>query len=169
MRKPSTATVIASAALFCAIGGTAIAASHYLITSTAQIKPSVLSKLRGDVGATGPAGADGRTGPTGSPGVSGGVGATGGTGVTGVTGVFSSSDLTTASSSDSVDNATTITLVAVCGGGATAISGGWSGVNPGASITLSEQDPNTHDWAVTLDNTSGSTDSGFTVYAMCAS
>jgi hypothetical protein len=43
--KPSPATIIACMALFVALGGTAIAASHYVITSTSQIKPSVRSAL----------------------------------------------------------------------------------------------------------------------------
>jgi hypothetical protein len=37
--------VVACAALFVALGGTAIAASRYVVTSTAQIKPSVLNAL----------------------------------------------------------------------------------------------------------------------------
>ena len=40
LRKPSPAGVIAGLALFFALGGTALATSHYLITSTSQIKPS---------------------------------------------------------------------------------------------------------------------------------
>ena len=37
--------IVAWLALFVALGGTSIAAQHYLITSTSQIKPSVLKKL----------------------------------------------------------------------------------------------------------------------------
>jgi hypothetical protein len=51
-RKPSPSTLIACLALFVALGGTAIAASRYVITSASQIKPSVLSAL----GATTPTG-----------------------------------------------------------------------------------------------------------------
>jgi hypothetical protein len=48
MHRPSTATAIALVALTVALGGTAIAASHYVITSTSQIKPSVLRAIRGE-------------------------------------------------------------------------------------------------------------------------
>ncbi|HEY5287580.1 MAG TPA: hypothetical protein VIJ50_10790 [Solirubrobacteraceae bacterium] len=73
-------TVIACLALFFALGGTAIAAQHYLITSTSQIKPSVLAKLKGNVGAPGatgpqgPSGAQGPVGPVGPAGVQGPAG-----------------------------------------------------------------------------------------------
>lgn len=60
--------VVAWLALFAALGGTSLAASHYIITSTKQIKPGVLKQLRGKRGA---AGAKGVTGPQGSPGKEG--------------------------------------------------------------------------------------------------
>jgi hypothetical protein len=39
--------LIALLALFVALGGTAIAAKRYVITSTSQIKPSILTKIEG--------------------------------------------------------------------------------------------------------------------------
>jgi len=88
LRKPSPAGVIAGLALFFALGGTAAATTHYLITSTSQIKPSVLKALHGSVGARGPAGTaggQGGDGQPGQPGPAGGVGPQGPTGPAGAT------------------------------------------------------------------------------------
>jgi hypothetical protein len=93
-RRPSLSVVLAALALFVALGGTAIAASHYLITSTNQIKPSVLVKLeqamakerqgpRGKPGTTGGAGAPGAPGPAGQNGQPGQPGPIGSTGASG--------------------------------------------------------------------------------------
>jgi hypothetical protein len=75
----SYANVTATVALFFALSGGALAASHYLITSTRQIKPSVLSALKGAVGKAGPAGAPGAAGANGvgTPGAPGAAGANG--------------------------------------------------------------------------------------------
>ena len=42
IRRPSPGIVVALVALFFALGGSAIAAHHYLITSTGQIKPGAI-------------------------------------------------------------------------------------------------------------------------------
>jgi Collagen triple helix repeat (20 copies) len=82
----SPATAIASLALVFAMSGGAYAAGHYLITSTKQIKPSVLRQLTGKAGANGasglagpqgPAGAQGGQGPQGPAGAAGAAGAKG--------------------------------------------------------------------------------------------
>ena len=67
MRKRlSYANVTATLALVFAMSGGAMAANHYLITSTKQINPKVLKKLTGKTGKTGATGA--RPGATGRPG-----------------------------------------------------------------------------------------------------
>ncbi len=76
-RRPSLATLLAALALFVSLGGTALAAGHYLISSTSQIKPSVLRQLHG---ATGASGATGVQGPAGAPGATGSQGPAGPTG-----------------------------------------------------------------------------------------
>ena len=84
VRRPSPAMTIAIAALFFALGGGAVAASnHYLITSTKQIKPSVLKQLKG---AKGPRGAQGAQGVQGAQGTQGAQGAKGDAGAQGAKG-----------------------------------------------------------------------------------
>ena len=70
MKRPSAAIVIASTARFFSVTGVGFAAHHYLITSTSQIKPSVITALRGHTGAKGATGARGATGSTGAAGTS---------------------------------------------------------------------------------------------------
>jgi hypothetical protein len=81
MRKRlSYANVTATLALVLAMSGGAMAANNYLITSTKQISPKVLTKLKGrtgKTGASGPTGATGVTGPAGPKGEPGLKGETG--------------------------------------------------------------------------------------------
>jgi len=70
----SYANVVATLALLFAMTGGAVAASHYLISSTKQISPAVLGKLKG---ATGKPGADGASGPAGPAGPAGANGTPG--------------------------------------------------------------------------------------------
>src|SRR6476659_8445695 len=92
VRRPSPGLVIAVVALFIALGGTAFA-SHFLITSTSQIKPSVLKKLQGKTGrpgakgATGAAGAQGKEGPAAREGKADAAGKEGPTGPAGKEGI----------------------------------------------------------------------------------
>jgi hypothetical protein len=88
MHKRLVVVGAAVAALLVAAGGAA-AAGHFVITSTSQIKPSVIHALRGNQGprglrglegapgATGARGSQGAQGPPGSPGTPGLPGAAG--------------------------------------------------------------------------------------------
>ena len=67
-RHLSYANVVATMALIFAMGGSAIAARHYLINSTAQINPHVVKALRGHNGARGLPGPAGTPGRDGAPG-----------------------------------------------------------------------------------------------------
>jgi hypothetical protein len=77
MRRPSPALIVAFAALVVALGGTAVAAKKtkkYVVTSTKQISPKVLSQLRGRTGPMGPTGLQGPPGVDGTAGPAGGDG-----------------------------------------------------------------------------------------------
>ena len=91
LRKDWTARALAVIALAFAVGGgTAFAAVHYIITSTKQIKPSVLKKLerRGPQGPRGPQGSQGPQGPQGSQGSQGPKGDTGNAGANGAVAAY---------------------------------------------------------------------------------
>jgi hypothetical protein len=78
--------LVAWLALFVALGGTSLAASHYVIGSTKQINPKVLKKLKGNIGPKGP------KGPTGATGANGATGATGATGTVNTSNFFTKSE-----------------------------------------------------------------------------
>jgi hypothetical protein len=89
-RHLSYANVVATMALVFAMGGSAIAAKHYLINSTKQINPKVLKKLQGNRGNTGKTGA---TGLQGTPGGAGAAGAPGAPGANGAVAGYSASEI----------------------------------------------------------------------------
>lgn len=72
--KLSYANVAATLALVFSMTSGAMAAKHYLISSTKQISPKVISALKGKTGLTGPAGSPGAQGPQGTPGAPGAPG-----------------------------------------------------------------------------------------------
>lgn len=93
-RHLSYANVVATLALLFAMSGGALAASHYLINSTKQISPKVLSTLKGtgkagSQGPPGPAGLQGTAGAQGQPGAPGQPGGPGEPGPPGPNGVVS--------------------------------------------------------------------------------
>jgi hypothetical protein len=70
----SYANVTATLAIVLSMSGGALAANHYLLSSTKQISPKLLHLLKGRAGSTGPRGPigpQGLTGPTGKEGPSG--------------------------------------------------------------------------------------------------
>jgi hypothetical protein len=82
-RHLSYANVVATMALVFAMGGSAVAAKHYLITSTGQVSPKVLRALETKIAAKIKPGAAGKEGPSGKEGAAGAEGKAGAPGVAG--------------------------------------------------------------------------------------
>ena len=95
-KRVTYANVAMTLALVFAMSGGAYAAGKYVITSTKQIKPSVLKSLQGKAGkagangAQGPAGAAGPQGPAGAAAAKGETGALGALGASGKAGATGS-------------------------------------------------------------------------------
>lgn len=85
-KRISYGNVVLTLILVFAMTGGAYAASKIVITSTKQIKPSVLKQLQGKAGAKGATGPAGPGGPAGPAGPQGSVGAAGAKGETGAAG-----------------------------------------------------------------------------------
>ena len=170
-RHLSYANVTATLALVFAMGGGAMAASHYSISSTKQISPKVIKALKGKTGKTGPTGAAGAQGKEGAPGKEGKEGQKGPAGATNVT---------VARTSVSVPSKTVGLAVAVCPAGTKATGGGVNpaGVTEEASliksfpseggILQSAEGETPTSWGGEAYNPSGSTATLY-VFAICAS
>jgi hypothetical protein len=138
-RRPRLSTVIAGLALFVALGGTAAAAKHYLVTSTSQIKPGVLKALKGkagQAGAPGPQGTQGVAGPQGPAGPS-----------------TLSALVTVVGPNVEVPSGEVGGVEAVCPAGYRAIGGGGSGSISG--IDVSEMESTHLSWFVITANQTG--------------
>jgi len=136
--RPSPTALIAMLALFIALGGTAVAAKSYLITSPRQIKPSVLRRLKGPRGPQGPAGATGPTGPTGPAGP---------TAIAAITEVEGPTNTILSGDAES--------SVATCPAGSRVVSGGGSAITGDANgIAASEPSADHLSWFVVGGNTS---------------
>ena len=139
MRRPSAATIIASAAGCCSITRARIVASRYMITSASQIMPSVIASLRGLTGARRPAG------------------------------TFSASDLETEMGPQTtVVGVGTGSMDATCPPGTTVVSGGYGSTIVDGDIAINEADGN-NGWFVEGANDTSELSPYVTAIVVCAS
>ena len=135
MKRISPATIIATLALFFALTGAGVAASHYLITNTSQIAPSVRHALRGERGLRGVPGPQGQPGPR------------------------AEGSASTESATTTVAAGGEATVTATCGIGGAPTGGGFS-ADKGLTVRSSQPVPGqgffpAGGWQVTADNSTG--------------
>jgi hypothetical protein len=177
--------VVSLIALVFSMSGGALAAQHYLLTSTSQIKPSVLRKLeKPALAATpgapvpGPAGATGATGERGAKGDPGEGGAQGPKGET-VIGQRGEKGEQGSLGIERIQQAegTPVTLLpgqrreegieVTCPEGGTPIGGGYVASEATINVYASSMMSNTG-WHVSAINTSSTNEGTVTVHVICA-
>jgi hypothetical protein len=159
-KRLSYANVTATLALVFAMSGGALAAHHYLINSTKQINPKVLSKLKGRTGKTGPAGPQGLAG---APGAKGETGPPGPTKLSTIKQVFGT-EVFVASNKTGTSRAT-------CPAGTRVVSGGVDieSENVAPNFEISKAMAELKGWEVEIGNPFGSGESIFVeAIAYCA-
>jgi hypothetical protein len=127
-----------------------------VISSTNQIKPSVLNKLHG---------ANGRNGTNGAAGAAGATGASGVPGLSGYMVVHGTTNTSVPALQSAVGETACPSGDVVLGGGPNVV--GVTATNNPMSIEESQPDTSNNAWAVTMENNLSSTQQ-FNVYAVCA-
>lgn len=153
MTRSKTLIAVAIIAAF-AIVGTAGATTHYLITSTKQIKPSVRDALKGERGPRGVAGTDGTPGLQGPAGPAGAPGPAGPVALSRITHVSNTVPIA----------GNEVQLISVsCPAGQTVVSGGFGVVG---TAFISDGVGGT--WTVGVDTYGTTSTYNQTAYANCA-
>ncbi|HEX2702061.1 MAG TPA: hypothetical protein VHM72_01335 [Solirubrobacteraceae bacterium] len=154
-RALSYANVTSTLALVLVLGaGSAWAAKHYVITSTNQIKPSVIKKLHGANGKNGTNGTNGTNGATGASGV-----------ISGYVVLHGSTNTSVPALQSAVGEEACPSGDVVLGGGASVV--GSNATNNPLTMEESQPDTSSNAWAITMVNNMSSTQQ-FDVWAVCA-
>jgi collagen triple helix repeat protein len=192
MKRPSPSMAVSVVALVFSMAGTGVAASHWVISSTSQIKPTVLRKLEkpalaatpaapvpGPAGATGATGATGERGAKGDPGAGGAQGLKGEAGERGARGeVGEPGHAGSAYSNVSFHEGEPVTLApgqhkeegieARCPEGSKPVGGGFIASDPHIHVFSSHEDTGNLGWQVGAINESPTNEGTVVVHVTCA-
>jgi len=151
-RRITPSLLIAVLALAVAVGGgTAYAASKYIITSTKQIKPSVRKALKGNTGPRGPQGAAGPAGPAGAQGPAG---------------PSVLSGLNRIEAAGTIAAGAVDSLTVTCPPGQGVVSGGFAASS--GVVFFADTFGATNAWSVGIDNAGSAVAADATAIAFCA-
>jgi hypothetical protein len=152
--KLSPAMVVSLIALFVALGGSAVAARHYVITSSSQVKNGALKAvdlsrsarraLRGARGPVGPAGMPGPPGPS-------------------TLGHLTRVDQQKTLAPGAVDS-----VDATCPAGQNVVSGGFQSVGADSEVFFADTFGSPNTWSVGLDNFDSTLSATVDAIAFCA-
>lgn len=189
-RHLSYANVMATIAVFIALGGVSYAALKLPKNSVGQkqLKPNAVNSPkvrdgslqagdfaagtlpRGATGAQGPVGPKGATGANGATGATGATGASGVKGATGATGVTGTAVLFAGNGSSATDATDSKSATATCPAGTKVISGGGAIVGAGLNSVAIDQDErnNATSWKVSAhEHTATASTWGINARAIC--
>lgn len=158
----SPSLAVSLLALFFSLGGTGLAASHYLITSKSQIAPKVRAALRGERGLSGSAGPQGPAGAAGATGQQGPQGLQG-PGTLDPSNWFYAGQRVTVTSSTPRPSAT-----ATCPQNYFPITGGYIVSDPSIEVVSDWQPPETNTWDVDAVLATGGAGGTLEAWAWCA-
>lgn len=152
-RKLSPALVIATVALFVALGGSAVAAKHYIITSSSQVKNGSLKAVDLSRGARRTLhGARGPAGPAGPQGPAGPVNLSHMTRVE-VAGVIAAGDVNS--------------VTATCPAGMGVVTGGYVDLGAGSTVFINDTEGSSNSWVIGSDNFNSSLSDEVHAFAYC--
>jgi hypothetical protein len=165
-RCPSRSMVVAGVALVAAISGTAVAARHYVVSKSSQVKPGALSAR--NLSASARRTLKGQRGPRGFAGANGLPGATGAQGPAGPAGPSAVSKITRTEAVATVAAGDVDGVTANCPAGQGIVGGGYRSIGADTEVFGNDTFGSPNSWSALLDNFDSTISAEIRAIAYCA-